>query len=179
MLACGLIRPPVKAPCGESSSQTLEKGGRESLLALELSWESVLPCPSLSQWSKCSILSERHTGTDSLAIVYIMSWLTDEEMGFCEMQRDIAISHCWKEALFAWTPSKASLSPLSPFAAAFRAQGLKHHFPPLLRILCCASLLSTLPFDCQALPAGLTAAEMGETMGLGSVQMEALGTRAA
>lgn len=106
-----------------------------------------------------------------------MSWLTDEEMGFREMQWDIAISQGWRKAVFSWTPREHSSVLFAPSLQPISVQGLKHHFPPLVLILCCASLLSTLPFDCAALPAGQIAAEMVETMRSGSVQMEALGTR--
>lgn len=62
--------------------------------------------------------------------------------------------------------------PLAPSLHPISVLGLKHHFPLLVLILCCASLLSTLPFDGGALSAGQIAAEMVETMRSGSVQME-------
>jgi hypothetical protein len=101
-------------------------------------------------------------------------------MGFYEMQLDIAISHCWKESLVLLHPLKSSPPQSSlPLDCSHLSTRFKAPFPPLPLIFCCASLLSTLPFDCQALPAGQIAAEMVETMGSGSVQMEALGARHA
>lgn len=61
-----------------------------------------------------------------------MSWLTDEEMGFLEMQQDIAISHCWKKALFCQTPSKAFLlGPLCPFTSAHLSAAFTAPFAPI------------------------------------------------